>query len=192
MFGSIAATRSPAPTPAARIACCRRETSAASSSQVSRRSTLSSPRKTIAVPAPRLPQQVLGKIQPRVREEARLPHRAACDHAALALLADDAAEIPDQVPEGAGIADRPGVQRVVVGEALAGAPAGLRRESGDRQRRQGSRIGRPERSVGHRSSRAGSDRVKHCHSGRNAPSGRPCHRRGQAHRGRRRQGLPAE
>ena len=78
-------------------------------------------------------KKVLRKIQPRVGEEARFPHRAARDHAAGAFLADYLAEVPDHVPEVCRIADRPGVQRIIAVETLAGAPAGFFRENGDRE-----------------------------------------------------------
>ena len=52
MLGIIAAMRSPFFTLSDRKSCCRREISACSSFHDSRRSTLSSPRKTIASPEP--------------------------------------------------------------------------------------------------------------------------------------------
>ena len=48
------------------------------------------------------PKQVLGEVEPRVGEESRARHAVGVDQTALALVADDAAEVPDEVPEGGG------------------------------------------------------------------------------------------
>ena len=156
MFGSIAATRSPTPTPAARIACCRRETSARSSSQRQPPLDLVLAAEDERRLRARVLQQVLREIQPRVGKEARLPHRRGPRRSApLALLADDAAEIPDEVPESARIA-RPTRRAARRSRRSRGRARRLRRrrEARDRQRRRDRGIGRPERRVGHRLSRA--------------------------------------
>ena len=145
-----------------------------------RRSTLSSPRKTIAVSAPGRRSRFSAKFS-RASGKKRVSRIAAAgDDAALALLADDAAEIPDEIPERARIRDRPGMQRVVVGKrrGRCAAPASAA-EGGDRQVGERRRVGRPERAVGHRSSARVRRRRKDCHSARTSakppalPSPRP-------------------
>ena len=133
MLGIIAATRSPCLTPSETKSCCRRETSAWSSSQERRRSTLSSPLKTMASPEPRLAQQVFGEVQPRVGKERRARHPVAVDKHAFALLADDAAEIPEQAPEILAVVDRPAVQLGIGGEGRAGPGGSLDHEGRDRR-----------------------------------------------------------
>ena len=61
-------------------------------------------------------QQVLGEIDLGVGEKLRARHLVAVDQAARALVADDAAIIPDQVPEFGAVGDRPGVQLAVIFE----------------------------------------------------------------------------
>ena len=77
-------------------------------------------------------EQVLGEVQARIGKEAGAGHPLAIFEKPFALVADDAAEIPDEVPEGGTLVDRPGVQRAVIGEAPAGALGGLRGEAGQR------------------------------------------------------------
>jgi len=107
MFGIMAVTRSPLPTPAARSACCSRDTSAISSAQLSRRENLSSQRKISTSPEPGA-QQVLGEIEPRVGKELRARHVVAVDQVPLTLVPDDAAIIPNEIPEIRAMRDRPG------------------------------------------------------------------------------------
>ena len=59
-------------------------------------------------------QQVLGEIEPGIGEEARARHGVAVDGAAGALVADHAAEVPDQVPEQVRVTGAPGVQVAIV------------------------------------------------------------------------------
>ena len=117
MFGSIAATRSPTPIPAARIACCRRETSA-------RKLVPGEPPLDLVLAAEddrglgaSRPKQVFGEIQPRVGEEARLAHRvavAAIRRPPFSPMTPQKSQTRSQ--NAAGVADRPGVQRLVGGE----------------------------------------------------------------------------
>jgi len=64
-------------------------------------------------------QQVLGEIELRVGKEFRARHPVAIGENAFALLADDAAKIPDRVPEGFDMVDRPSMKRRVIREARA-------------------------------------------------------------------------
>src|SRR5690606_369083 len=60
-----------------------------------------------------LAQKVFRKVQPRIREKRRSRHALAVDQRALALVADYAAEIPDQGPERRPVFDGPAVQIAV-------------------------------------------------------------------------------
>ena len=133
MFGIIAATRSPLATPSETNNCCRRDTSACSSSQLTRRSTLSSPRKTIASEGPVFLQEVFGKVDVGIREEHRARHLVAVGNHAFALLADDAAIVPQQRPERFPLFDRPGVQVAKRREVQAGGRGSNTHEVGHRR-----------------------------------------------------------
>jgi len=61
-------------------------------------------------PAGRLLQQVLGKIQARIREPERLFHLFSVHQYALATLAEHTTEIPDIHPESLLVGYRPGMQ----------------------------------------------------------------------------------
>ena len=114
------------------------------------RATLSSPRKTSASPSPRLRQQVLGEVQLRVGEEAGAGHPVAIVEHARALVADDAAEIPDEVPERLAVLDRPGVQRVIVAQFAACGRRGLAGKGSNGSRLDILRFRGPERRcLGH-------------------------------------------
>ena len=138
------------PPPASPAAGSRRAPE--SSSKESRRSTLSSPRKTIAVSSPSLAQQVLRKIQPRVGEKARLPHRAAIETMRRAPFSPmTLAEIPDERPRT--LPDRRPTRRAANRSRRRSLPArrpasAAKTEIGRAGQR--SRIGTPERSVVHR------------------------------------------
>ena len=147
----------------------------ASSSQLSRRSTLSSPRKTIAVAVAGCRRRFSAKFSRASGKKRASRIAGAVDEAALALLADDPAEIPDEVPEGCRIA-RPTrraarhSRRNPRPARRAGLCRGIPRSGAPRSDRgSGVQSGR----VFHRRSAPRSDRVKHCHSARNAPSGEP-------------------
>ena len=65
-------------------------------------------------------QQVLGVVEPRLGEPLRAGHAVTVDQRVFAArLGDDAAEVPEGRPEIAGRADRPVVERRIVGEAHA-------------------------------------------------------------------------
>ena len=121
MLGRYAATLSPTPTPAAANACCKRDTRSLSSRQDRRRVSPSSPRKTIASPSSFRRSRFSAKFSLRIRKEPRARHlRRRRRESARALLADDAAEVPDEIPERAAIFDRPSVQRGIVGQLPPG------------------------------------------------------------------------
>jgi hypothetical protein len=65
-------------------------------------------------------EQVLGEVEPRLREKARFDHRAAGPERRRAAFADDAAEVPDRFPERRRFSDRP---RMESGELLEGESA---------------------------------------------------------------------
>ena len=140
MLGIMAATRSPALTPCARSSCCSRETSSCSSSQDRRRSTLSSPRKTMRVAGAARCAAGSRRSSGARRERSGRPASGRRRPAALALVADDAAEIPDQAPERLAILDRPAVQLGIGRQRCPGPGRGRRHER--RQRRFGDPIGR--------------------------------------------------
>ena len=151
MLGMKAATRSPAFTPAAASACCRRETWSRSSAFVRRARTRSSPRKMIASPGPSgVAQQVLGEVEPRLREEPRAGHlRLVGDDGVAPRVGDHAAEVPHRRPEVLHPVDGEAVQRGVVGERR---PVPVVQELHERGHVRGGdafRRGGPERLVGH-------------------------------------------
>ena len=99
-------------------------------------------------PAPQ-PQQVLRIIEPRAGEEARARHAApVLDPGRRALVADNAGILPEQVPEGLRLRDRPAVQ----GGVIVGAGALLRigaRHEGRHVARRPARGGRFPQEIGH-------------------------------------------
>ena len=58
-------------------------------------------------------QEVLGEVEPRVREVAGAVHSVALDEDPLALVADDAAPVPHRAPEQLLLLDRPAPEGVV-------------------------------------------------------------------------------
>ena len=134
MLGIMAAMRSPSLTPSETKSCCSRETSACNPSQERRRSTLSSPLKTMASRGPLAGEQVLGEIQARIGEEFRARHKVRILENAMALVADDAAKIPDQAPEILAVIDRPAVKLGIGREGRSGARGRGRHERRHRRR----------------------------------------------------------
>ncbi len=63
-------------------------------------------------------------------EEAPPGHAVEVDGPAAALLADHAADVPQQVPEGGGVAHRPGMQGAIVRQGELVALLGLAAEGG--------------------------------------------------------------
>src|ERR1700738_1011974 len=76
-------------------------------------------------------QQVLGKIEPGIGEEARTRHLVAINKRALAFFTDNAAEIPDELPEIRAVRDRPGVQCAKVLKLEPVSPVGLGAKGGE-------------------------------------------------------------
>jgi hypothetical protein len=79
-------------------------------------------------------QQVLGEIQPRVREERGAWHLVAGDQHRARPLPDNAAKIPDKGPERLAVVDRPSVKFGIGGEGAAAPGRGCLHESGHRCR----------------------------------------------------------
>ena len=125
MFGSMAATRSPTPTPDAFIACCRRETSACSCApgQLAGRLVLAPEDDCGAVVG--AAQQVLGEIEPGVGKELGAGHLVGIDQDAGALIADHAAKVPDKFPERGALRDRPGMQIAIALQIEPAPPVDL-------------------------------------------------------------------
>ena len=96
---------------------------------------------TVIAPA----EEVLGEIERRLREKPRAGHPVGIDETGSALIADDAGEVPEQVPERRRVLDRPGVQPVVAGEGPAAPLLRLARKAHHRQVVDSRR--RPERLV---------------------------------------------
>ena len=74
---------------------------------------------------------MLGVVEPRAGEPLRARHRAAPQYAAGRRGCGDAEVVPDRLPEGPEIGDRPAPERIVAVEvqaALAAEPAGERRQ----------------------------------------------------------------
>ena len=117
MFGISAATRSPGSTPrsAKRLLQTRdqRVEVAPRQSRLDPIFAAKDERVGIVVTA----KHVLGIVETGVGEEPRSRHLVEVGRAALALLADNRAEVPDEVPEGRGVLDRPAVERIVVCQA---------------------------------------------------------------------------
>lgn len=60
------------------------------------------------------PQQIFGVVQFGVREKFRARHFPAIRNMAHAFLADDAANIPQQIPKRGAMLDRPCVEIAIV------------------------------------------------------------------------------
>ena len=77
-------------------------------------------------------EQILGKIDPRIREESRARHLFDVGRRSFAgTIADEAGERPQRSPEALDAVDRPLMQRCVVIEANAKARSGLVHEARD-------------------------------------------------------------
>ena len=107
--------------------------------------TLSSPRKTSASPSSFRRSRFSAKFSVASGKKRAPGILSRVDETRAALVADDAAEVPKQVPERRRVVDRPGVQPVVVGQGPAAPILRLARET---RHRQGVNSGRrPERLV---------------------------------------------
>ena len=115
-LGTKPATRSPGSTPAFSSAAGERNDGAM---QLAPRQRPAAPR-LVAIEDGRLTvpatEQVLGEVQPSVREEARARHPLGILEDTVAALADDAGEVPHGPPEVRRAIDRELVERSVVGD----------------------------------------------------------------------------
>ncbi len=75
-------------------------------------------------------QQVLGEVEPRVREPLRARHPVAVHQRARSALADDPGVVPHRAPERLLVVDRPPPQRRVIGHRTAGRRGHPRGERG--------------------------------------------------------------
>ncbi len=76
-------------------------------------------------------QQVFGKIQTRLRKPASTGHAISILENHPAHRSPDLAELPDRSPELGRLANRPGMQRRVVGQTAAPTGFGLSSKSGN-------------------------------------------------------------
>ena len=76
----------------------------------------------------RSPHEVLGKAHPRIGKEPRSGHLQFAGCLPFALVADDTAEVPDEVPKAPYVLNRPGMQMGIARKAFSGTLFGSAQE----------------------------------------------------------------